>query len=198
LKKIIAASNNKNKIHEIKNILDGSGYEVISLKEAGVDIDPEENSDTFEGNALIKARAAASLLSGMIIADDSGLAVNCLDGKPGVKSKRFAGPGAGDSDNNAYLIEQLKKKSCNDYNARFICVIALIDDNGCEYTFKGSCEGEIRFVPIGSNGFGYDPHFYVPEFQKTMAQLSDTEKNSISHRGNALKKLKMFLEGLNK
>ncbi len=195
MKKIIAASNNDNKIYEIKKILDGSGYNVISLKEAGIEINPEEISSTFEGNALIKARAAASLLKSMVIADDSGLSVDCLNGLPGVKSKRFAGPDSEDSDNNKYLINQLEMKDCRDYKAQFICVIALIDENGNEFTFRGSCRGEIVFEPKGKNGFGYDPYFYIPEFKKTMAQMSDYEKNSISHRGNALRKLRLFLEG---
>lgn len=195
MKKIIAASNNKNKIHEIKKIFNGSEYEIISLKEAGINIEPEENSETFEGNALIKARAVAAISEHMVLADDSGLSVDCLDGRPGVKSKRYAGPDASDSDNNLYLIEQLKKEKCSTYNARFICVVAFIDKRGVERTFRGSCEGEITLEPKGANGFGYDPYFYVHEYRKTMAQMNDDEKNSLSHRGNALKKLKIFLEG---
>lgn len=196
LKKIIAASNNKNKIREIKEILGELDIEIMSLKEAGIDIDPDENSDSFTGNALIKAREAALHTKLPVIADDSGLSVDCLDGRPGVKSKRFAGPMATDSDNNKYLIKVLSENECEDNSAHFVCVIAFIDENRKEHTFKGYCHGEIISDPAGINGFGYDPHFFVPRFNKTMAQMNDSEKNSVSHRGMALGKLKDYLKGL--
>lgn len=194
MKKILAASNNKNKINEIKSILADTGYKIVSLKDAGIDIDPEESSTSFEGNALIKAREAAELTNNIVIADDSGLAVDCLDGAPGVYSKRFAGLNSTDNDNNKHLVITLKQLNLTRYPARFICVIALIDENKNEKTFKGTCEGEIVLNAIGSNGFGYDPYFYIPKFNKTMAQLNEFEKNSISHRGNALKLLHEFLK----
>ncbi|MDX1358307.1 MAG: RdgB/HAM1 family non-canonical purine NTP pyrophosphatase [Clostridia bacterium] len=195
MKTIIAASNNKHKIHEIKEILKDSGYTVISLSEAGIDIDPEETSMTFEGNALIKARAAKKYTDLPVFADDSGLQVDCLKGLPGVKSKRFAGPDASDSDNNAYLIEKIEECNPEDTKARFICTIAYIDGTGAEKIFTGKVEGEIRTKAEGRNGFGYDPHFFVPCFNKTMAQMTDDEKNSISHRGRAVKKLRNHLIG---
>jgi XTP/dITP diphosphohydrolase len=195
LKTIIAASNNKHKIHEIKEIFKGSGYNVISLSEAGIDIDPEETGMTFEGNALIKARAAKKYTDLPVFADDSGLQVDCLNGLPGVKSRRFAGPDATDSDNNAYLIEKIKKCNTAVTTARFICTIAFIDGTGDEKIFTGKVEGEIQMIAQGKNGFGYDPHFFVPGFNKTMAQMNDYEKNSISHRGRAVKKLRNHLIG---
>lgn len=192
--KIIAASNNKNKIREIKAILADTGYEILSLADAGINIDPDENSDTFEGNALIKARAVAELVDFAVLADDSGLSVDCLGGGPGVHSKRFAGPDATDLDNNDYLVKKMQEKCCEDKNARFVCVIAFIDRDGKEYTFRGVCEGLIQYEAQGENGFGYDPHFYVTEYKKTMAQLDDEIKNKISHRGSALRKFRSFLE----
>jgi XTP/dITP diphosphohydrolase len=179
----------------MKNILKGSGYNVISLCEAGIDTDPEENSDTFEGNALIKAREARKHTDLPVFADDSGLQVDCLGGLPGVKSKRFAGPDATDSDNNAYLIKKINECGSRDYRARFICTIAYIASNGDEHIFTGRCEGLIQAEAAGINGFGYDPHFFIPRLKKTMAQMSDSEKNSISHRGNAVKKLREYLIG---
>lgn len=198
MKKIVAASNNKNKIFEIKTILSDTGFDSLSLKDAGILVNPEETSSSFEGNALIKARATASLTDFMVIADDSGLEVDCLDGAPGVYSARFAGENSSDDDNNQYLIKKLKSLKLENYPARFICVIALIDENGIEKTFKGSCEGQIVLEAIGDNGFGYDPYFFIPKFKKTMAQLSESQKNSISHRGKALKLLKTYLKGINR
>ena len=198
MKKIVAASNNKNKIFEIKSILSDSGFDSLSLEDAGILINPEETSSSFEGNALIKARATASLTEFMVIADDSGLEVDCLDGAPGVYSARFAGENSSDDDNNQYLIKKLKNLKLENYPARFICVIALIDETGNEKTFKGSCEGQIILEAMGDNGFGYDPYFFIPKFKKTMAQLNESQKNSISHRGKALELLKTYLKEINR
>lgn len=198
MKIIVAASNNKNKIHEIKSILNGTGYKVISLEEAGIEIEPEENGKSFAENALIKARASAENSDYMVISDDSGLVVDCLGGLPGIKSKRYAGENACDDENNEFLVENLKKSSCDNYPARFKCAIALIDERKQEYIFEGKCEGEMVLEPHGNNGFGYDPYFYVEKFKKTMAQMTDDEKNSISHRGVALRKLKLHLDNLRK
>lgn len=194
MRTIIAASNNTNKIHEIKAILSDLNYKVLSLNEAGIEISPEETSTTFEGNALIKARAAANHTKFPVIADDSGLIVDCLNGLPGVKSKRFAGENASDEENNLYLIKKLKDTNSKFYTAHFVCAIALIDSKGNETIYNGNCDGEIVTKAMGTNGFGYDPYFYIPKFKKTMAQLTSDEKNSISHRGNALEKLKNYLE----
>lgn len=195
MNKILAASNNKNKLREIKQILRETDFEIISLKEAGISVDPEENGDTFKANALIKARAAAALSKTAVIADDSGLIVDRLGGEPGVFSKRYAGNDATDDDNNKFLVANLKKAGLTGSPARFVCSIAFIDSRGREYIFEDSCEGEVIVEPRGENGFGYDPYFYVNDYKKTMAQLTDEEKNSISHRGRALLKLKEFLKG---
>jgi len=197
-KKLIAASNNENKILEIKSILSDTSFNVLSLKDACINVEPKETSTSFEGNAIIKARATAALTDHIVIADDSGLEVDCLDGAPGVISKRFAGINSSDNDNNQYLIKKLKRLNFKRYPARFVCVIAFIDENRNEKTFKGICEGEIVMEPAGDNGFGYDPFFYISELNKTMAQLNDSQKNSISHRGNALKLLHTYLKGINK
>lgn len=194
LKTIIAASNNENKICEIKSILSGLNYEILSLKDAGIDIDPEEIGLTFQENAIIKAKAASFFTDLMVIADDSGLSVNCLNGLPGVISKRFAGENASDEDNNIHLVNKLKSIKKRKFKASFQCCIALIDQKGDIKVFKGSCSGEILMEPRGSNGFGYDPYFYMPKLKKTMAQLTEYEKNSVSHRGDALRKLKKYLE----
>lgn len=198
MKKIIAASNNKNKIKEIKQILSDTGYEILSLADAGIDVDPEETSNTFEGNALIKARAASEFTNFMVLADDSGLEVDCLEGLPGVKSKRYAGENASDDDNNRLLLRNLGQIDSDNFSARFKCVIAVVSPNGTEETFYGSCEGEIVNEPIGDKGFGYDPIFYIPDYKRTMAQLDDNEKNKISHRGAALEKVRDYLKELNK
>lgn len=198
MKTLIAASNNANKIHEIKAILSDLDYIILSLKDAGIDIDPEENGSTFEENALIKARDASKYTMFDVIADDSGLEVDCMNGLPGVMSKRFAGENSSDKDNNLYLIEKLKTFNLKKFNARFICTIAYIDNKGNELIFKGTCDGEIITKAMGSNGFGYDPFFYIPKYKKTFAQLTDEEKNAISHRGNALRALKKYLEKGNK
>ena len=196
MKIIVAASNNKNKIHEIKSILISTGFKIISLKEVGIEIEPEENGMSFAENALIKARAYAENSDYMVIADDSGLVVDCLDGLPGIKSKRYAGENACDDENNKFLVKNLKKSSCDNFQARFICIIALIDERKQEFLFEGKCEGKIVLEPRGNNGFGYDPYFYVEKYTKTMAQMTDDEKNSISHRGVALRKLKLYLDNL--
>lgn len=193
MKTIIAASNNINKINEIKAILSDLNCKILSLKEAGIEIDPEETGSTFKENALIKARAASQFTDFPIIADDSGLVVDCLNGLPGVKSKRFAGENASDEENNQYLVKIMNSCNSKITNAQFICSIAFIDDKKNEIIFNGTCDGEIVTEPMGANGFGYDQYFYIPQLKKTMAQLSDEEKNLISHRGNALKKLKSYL-----
>ncbi|MFO7612357.1 MAG: non-canonical purine NTP pyrophosphatase, partial [Clostridia bacterium] len=126
---------------------------------------------------------------------DTGLSVEALNGNPGVNSRRYAGPGASYADNNRHLIENLEKSGSKNFNASFICVISLIEPDGNEMLFTGECKGVILTKPLGNNGFGYDPHFYIPDSGKTMAQMSDAEKNSISHRGCALLKLKNYLLG---
>ena len=188
--KIIAATQNKGKIREIKSIF--SDFEIISMKEAGFDIEIEENGKTFEENALIKARAIAKLSSLPVLADDSGLCVDALDGRPGIYSARYAGEGATDEQRWEKLLKELENIS--NRSAKFVSNVAFVTPEGKEYTACGEVLGDIGFEPIGNNGFGYDPLFISKELGKTFAEASQEEKNSISHRKRALTKLYQIIE----
>lgn len=190
--KIILASNNKNKIREMSQILLPFGMEVLSQREAGADFEAEENGTTFRENAEIKAQAVYERLGVPVIADDSGLMVDALDGAPGVYSHRFAGENATDKDRNDKLMKELLDVPEEKRTARFMCVICFIDENGEKHFFEGKCEGVIGREEKGKNGFGYDPVFYRDG--KSLAEMTDDEKNSISHRGNALRLMKKYLE----
>lgn len=183
-KKIILASNNKNKIREISEILSLLGYEVISQRDAGADFEVEETGTTFAENAAIKARAVYEHCKTAVIADDSGLEVDYLKGAPGVYSHRYAGENATDADRNAKLLKELSGVPDEKRGAQFTCVICFIDENGREELVKGVCRGKIGYEPMGENGFGYDPVFMCGE--KSFAQISPEEKNKISHRAKAL------------
>lgn len=186
-KKIILASNNKGKVREIQEILSPLGYEIISMKEAGINIDIEENGKTFKENAGIKARAIYEIGHTDVIADDSGLEVDYLNGAPGVYSHRYAGENATDADRNNKLLSELSDAAEEKRGAAFVCEICYIDTDGRERYVRGECRGKIGYKPIGENGFGYDPIFMYGE--KSFAEISAEEKNKISHRANALKKL---------
>ena len=190
---IVVASNNKHKINEIRNILKDDKYLIYSLTDLNIDSNPEETGLTFKENALIKARELKKYTNKIIIADDSGLLVEKLNNEPGVYSKRYAGENATDDDNNNLLISNIKLLNKNERNAKFVTIIALII-NDKEYIIEGECKGNIIEKPIGENGFGYDPIFYINKYKKTFAQLSINEKNSISHRANAIIKLKNLLD----
>ena len=181
---IIAATNNENKLRELKAILKGK-FEVVSLKEKGIFSDPDETGKTFEENSEIKARSAMEKSNLPAIADDSGLYVYSLDGAPGVYSARFAGENATDEENNRLLLEKMKDKT--DRKAKFVSVVTLVFPDGKTVSGKGECEGEILFEYRGDGGFGYDPLFYVPEIKKTFAEMTADEKNKVSHRAKALK-----------
>lgn len=187
MKKLVVATQNKGKLKEIEEILRGMPYEVISMEKAGVFKEIEENGSTFEENSLIKAREVFNITGETVMADDSGLEVDFLDGAPGIYSSRFAGEGASDSDKNNKLLNMLKDVPFEKRTARFVCVIAVVFANGEYFTVKGTCEGYIAYEPEGNNGFGYDPLFYMPEYNMTTAQMESKEKNKISHRGKALK-----------
>ena len=197
--KIVLASRNKHKISEWGATLGKfiEGVEILSLDEVGIYDDVEENGETFEDNALIKARAAVK--SGYIsIGEDSGLAVNALGGAPGVYSARYAGEHGNDAANNALLLKNLENE--NDRSARFVCVIGCVLPNDPEkgYLFRGETEGVIIDAARGEGGFGYDPLFlYEPE-NKTFSEMSGEEKNAISHRGKAIELFAEFLKGLDK
>lgn len=194
MKKIILASNNKGKIAEVKEILKDMNVEVISMKEAGLDVDIEENGSTFEENALIKAEAIMKMTGEITIADDSGLEVDYLNKEPGIYSARYMGHDTSYDIKNNAIIQRLEGVKGTDRSARFVCAMAVVFPDGKNIIARGTMEGLIADKPMGENGFGYDPIMYLPEYQKTSAQLSYEEKNKISHRGKALEKLKTQLQ----
>lgn len=194
MKKLLIASNNKHKVKEIKQILKGFSIDVVSLNDEGINIDPEETGSTFTENALIKARTIFNIAKIPVLADDSGIIVSELGSKPGVYSKRYAGEDSTDEENNKKVVRQLKALKKESSSARFVCSLAYVDENAVEYTFEGECSGIFILEPKGSNGFGYDPYFYVREYNSTMAELEDWQKNEISHRGKALLKFSEFLK----
>ena len=192
--KIFLATGNKHKIDEIKAIFKNvKDIEILSIKD-GIEI-PEvvEDGDTFEANSAKKALEIAKFTGMITIADDSGLCVDALNGEPGVYSARYSGEGATDASNNAKLIKNLQ--GIENRKAHFVSVITLGKPDGRAYSFRGEVEGEIIDIPRGDTGFGYDPHFYVAEYGKTLAEMSEM-KNVISHRANALKKLEVELEDI--
>ena len=197
MKKLIVASNNQHKIEEIKEMLKEFNLDVISLKEAGIDIDVEENGTTFAENAHIKAYEIFKIVKdAMVLADDSGLMVEALNGEPGVYSARYAGEHGNDKKNNEKLLSKLKKFKFEDRKAKFVCAMELIIDEARTIAVQGEVKGYILEEQRGENGFGYDPLFYVPEYKKTTAEMTPEEKNSISHRGKALKNLKKSIDVL--
>ena len=182
--KIIVATKNRGKVKEISKIFAQLGIDVITQKDAGINIDVEETGDTFEKNALIKAKAVAMLCDDIVMADDSGLCVEALDGRPGVYSARYAGADATDAQRIEKLLTELKDQE--NRAAKFVCSVALVTPDGREFTSQGEVHGTILHAPEGENGFGYDPIFYSTELEKSFACASSEEKNSISHRGRAL------------
>ncbi|MEI6131227.1 MAG: XTP/dITP diphosphatase [Bacillota bacterium] len=187
--RIIVASKNKGKLEEIKYIFQNLPYEIVTMQDAGIEDDIPETGTTFEENALIKARHVQSVSGEIALADDSGLEVDYLNGAPGVYSARFAGVGASDAQKNTKLLETLSGVPLEKRTARFVCVIALVFPDGKELLSRGTFEGIIAERPVGENGFGYDPLLFVPEQGRTVAQMSDSEKNEVSHRGKALRKM---------
>lgn len=197
MKTVVIASNNAHKAQEIAEALDFPGWEFRTLREMGLDSDPAEDADSFEGNARIKAQAARAASGGMaVLADDSGLEVDALDGAPGVYSARYAGEDATDADNNAKLLEALAQVSDDDRGGRFVCTLVFIDEDGNEAVARGTIEGRIGHDERGSHGFGYDPLFLPDLFDdgRTLAEVLPEEKNAVSHRGNALRTLRAQLE----
>lgn len=184
--KIILASNNKHKLEEIRKITAPLGYEVISQSEAGCNFDVEETGTTFEENAVLKAKAVYEKMKMPVISDDSGLEVDYLNGAPGVYSHRYAGENATDADRCSKLLSELSGVEKEKRTARFVCVICFIDENGTETVIRGTCEGYIGTEPRGENGFGYDPIFMYGD--RSFAEISAEEKNSVSHRADALRK----------
>ena len=187
MERLIFATGNAHKMKEIREILGGLPVGIVSMKEAGIDLEIEETGSSFEENALIKARAVAAVSGALTLADDSGLEIDALGGAPGIYSSRFLGEDTPYSEKNRAIIEKLAGLSGSERSARFRCVIAAVFPDGRELVSEGRVEGEIAFSPAGENGFGYDPIFYLPERGCTTAELSAEEKNAISHRGRALR-----------
>jgi XTP/dITP diphosphohydrolase len=195
--RIVIATNNRKKFEEIAAVLEDSGIQAVPLAEAGFVGDlPEETADSFEGNARLKAEAVCSVLDEAALADDSGLMVDALGGKPGVLSARYAGVGAGDAANNRKLLEELKSVPESKRTAKFVCVIAVARPGLPRketQVFTGEVKGRILFEPRGKGGFGYDPLFYCPELGKTFAE-APAWKARVSHRVRALEKAVEFLK----
>lgn len=185
--RFVLASNNERKLEELRQILSQMGHEVLSQREAGLNLTVEETGTTFEENARLKARGASDALGLPVIADDSGLMVDALDGAPGVYSARYGGEGLDDRGRNALLLKNMEGKE--NRSARFVCCICCRFPDGREITARGECPGQILEGPRGKDGFGYDPVFYMPEYGKTMAEMTPMEKNAVSHRGRALERL---------
>ena len=189
--RIVFATGNKNKMTEIREVYKELDCEIVSMKEAGADPDIVEDGKTFEENALIKARALAALFpDDYVMADDSGLEIDALGGEPGVYSARYMGEDTSYDIKNAELIRRLGNLEKKDRTARFVCAIALVKPGGEEHVVRGTVEGYIGYEPMGRNGFGYDPIFYLFDRDVSTASLSMEEKNELSHRGNALRMMK--------
>lgn len=194
--KLLLATRNAGKITEIKNKLSGiRDLEILTPDNFDNLPDVAETGETFMDNALLKARALADATGFAALSDDSGLVVDGLDGRPGVFSARYGGPGLSDEDRNRLLLKEME--GIQNRSARFVCAIAIVLPDGRSLTAEGSCEGLITDSPSGSSGFGYDPVFFLPEMKKTMAGLSVAEKNRISHRARALDQAARLLASLN-
>lgn len=193
-RRIVFATGNAGKIKEIRMIMEDTGMEVVSMKDAGIRVDIEENGQSYEENALIKARAVAAFTKDIVMADDSGLEIDHLNKEPGIYSARYLGEDTPYSVKNANLINRLEGVPDEERTARFVCAIAAVMPDGRELTTLATIEGRIGYEEKGANGFGYDPIFYVPRFDKTTAELTEEEKNQVSHRGKALQLMKEELK----
>ena len=193
--KIIFATGNKDKMREIRMILADLDVEILSMKEAGIVLDIEENGTTFEENAIIKAKAVAKHTDAIVLADDSGLEIDYLNKEPGVYSARYMGEDTSYTIKNKNLIDHLEGVPKEQRTARFVCAIAAVLPDQEVIVKRGTIEGYIGYEPAGENGFGYDPIFYVDEYNCSTAQLPADKKNELSHRGKALRAMKEALRG---
>lgn len=191
-RKIVFATGNAGKLREIAEIM--NEYEVVSMKDAGVSIDIDENGTTFEENALIKARAVWNVTGGIVLADDSGLEIDYLDKAPGIMSARFMGEDTSYHIKNAELIRRLEGVQYEDRTARFVAAVAAVLPDGTEKVVRATMEGYIGYEEAGENGFGYDPIFILPKYGVSTAELTMEQKNEESHRGKALRLMKKELE----
>ncbi len=192
--KIIFATGNNNKMREIREILDDLGMEILSMKEAGIETDIVEDGKTFEENALIKARAVAACTDAIVLADDSGLEIDYLNKEPGIYSARYLGEDTSYEIKNQALLDRLSGVEKELRTARFVCAIAAVLPDKREFVVRGTIEGYIGDKPAGTNGFGYDPIFYVEEYGCSTAELSEEKKNEVSHRGKALRAMREILK----
>ncbi|MFP3916672.1 XTP/dITP diphosphatase [Lysinibacillus telephonicus] len=195
MKQVVIATKNKGKAKDFEALFGPLGYEVVTMFDVAPDMEIEETGTTFEENAVLKAETLSRELNKLVIADDSGLAIDALGGEPGVYSARYAG----DHDDEANIVKVLEKMQevpDDKRTARFCCALAIAGPGIETYTVFGTCEGVILHEKRGTNGFGYDPIFYVPELGRAMAELSPEEKGAISHRGNAIRKLAEELPNL--
>ena len=191
-KRIVFATGNAGKMREIRMIMEDMGMEIFSMKEIGVNPDIVEDGATFTENAVIKAKAVAALTDAIVLADDSGLEIDALNKEPGIYSARYMGEDTSYRIKNANLIERLEGVPEEKRTARFVCAIAAVLPDGELLTTLGTVEGRIGYEEKGENGFGYDPIFFLPEFGCTSAELTDEQKNEISHRGKALRAMKQL------
>ena len=191
--RILFATGNYGKMKEIKMIFSDMDVELLSLEDAGIEIDIEENGASLEENAILKAKAIAAIRNEVVLADDSGLVIDALNGEPGIFSARYMGENTSYHIKNNNLIQRLDEKNEKDRTAHFVCAIAAVFPNGEVAVTRGSMDGVIAHEEAGENGFGYDPIFYLPEYNCTAAQLSADQKNRISHRGKALIEMKKVL-----
>ena len=191
--KIVFATGNEGKMREVRLILQDLGFPVLSMKEAGVSLDIEENGTTFAENAITKARAVWEKTGGIVLADDSGLVVDYLGGEPGVYSARYLGEDTSYEIKNQAIIDRLADVKEEERTARFVSAIAAVLPDGSELVTEGTVEGLIAHEPAGNGGFGYDPIFYLPEYGVTSAEIPIEKKNEISHRGKALEAMKIKL-----
>ena len=196
IEKMIFATGNEGKMREVRMILGDLGAEILSLKEAGIQAEAEENGTTFEENAVIKAKEIMEKTGALVLADDSGLEVDALNGEPGIYSAHYMGHETSYHIKNKNLIERLEGKTGEERSARFVCAIAACFPDGRVLTTRGTMEGQIGYEEKGENGFGYDPIFYLPEYQCYSGELPLEEKNKLSHRGKALRLMKEQLEAL--
>ncbi|MBD8037406.1 MULTISPECIES: XTP/dITP diphosphatase [Solibacillus] len=192
MKQVVIATKNKGKAKDFEALFEPFGYKVVTMFDVAPDVEIEETGTTFEENAILKAETLANLLGQIVIADDSGLAIDALNGEPGVYSARYAGD-HDDEANMVKVLENMKDVPEDERTARFCCALAIAGPNLETKTVFGTCEGVIAHEKKGTNGFGYDPIFYVPALEKHMAELSAEEKGAISHRGNAIRKLALQL-----
>ena len=201
MRQIIFATGNQGKMREIRAIMEDMRWDVVSMKEAGIDPEIEENGATFTENAVIKAQTVADVLAGekkarecVVLADDSGLVIDCLNGEPGIYSARYLGEETHFSEKSADLLRRMKDVPEEERSARFDFDIAAVFPDGEVVTTEGTVEGRIGYELKGDHGFGYDPIFYLPEYGRTAAELTDEEKNQISHRSKALELMKAELK----